>query len=71
MTQIIDKAEEERISELIEKQKRYNVARRIDRQNRSKWLADKTLIEVIHHPARPRDSQCLYGVPAWDEFVYI
>ena len=30
----------------------------------------KVLKEVIHHPSRPRDSQCLLGVRAWDEYVY-
>jgi len=30
----------------------------------------KILKEVIHHPAKPRDSQCLYGVNEWDEYVY-
>lgn len=28
------------------------------------------LKEVIHHPSRPRDSICLYGISAWDEYIY-
>ncbi len=26
--------------------------------------------EIIHHPSRPRDSICLYGIAAYDEIVY-
>ena len=26
--------------------------------------------EIIHHPARPRDSICLYGIAAYEEIVY-
>ena len=26
--------------------------------------------EIIHHPARPRDSICLYGIRAYEEIVY-
>jgi len=26
--------------------------------------------EIIHHPAKPRTSTCLYEIPAWDEYVY-
>ncbi len=26
--------------------------------------------EIIHHPARLRDSQCLYGKSAYDEIIY-
>jgi len=28
------------------------------------------LKEVIHHPVCGRDSQCLYGKPAYDTYVY-
>jgi len=28
------------------------------------------LKEVIHHPRQPRTSQCLYGIKAWDEYIY-
>jgi len=37
---------------------------------KSHYTRPKILKEVIHHPARPKDSQCLYGVLAWDEYVY-
>jgi len=30
----------------------------------------KILKKVIHHSAWPRNSQCLYGKPAWDEYIY-
>lgn len=26
--------------------------------------------QIIHHPARPRDSVCLYGIAAYEEVVY-
>ena len=26
--------------------------------------------KIIHHPARPRDSICLYGIRAYEEIVY-
>jgi len=36
-----------------------------------KWcVRPKILKEIIHHPAKLRDSQCLYGSSAWDEYVY-
>lgn len=70
MVQMIDKAEEEWLSRLVERQKCLNTARAFDKQRRSKWLSGKTLVEVIHHSAQPRDSQCLYGIAAWDEYVY-
>ncbi len=30
----------------------------------------KIIKEVIHHPARGRDSICLYGIAAYDEIIY-
>lgn len=30
----------------------------------------RVLKEVVHHPAKPRTSQCLYGIKAWDEYIY-
>ena len=39
-------------------------------ENEQPETKKKKLVRVIHHLARPRDSQCLYGAPAWDEYVY-
>ncbi|KKK72163.1 hypothetical protein LCGC14_2906650 [marine sediment metagenome] len=36
-----------------------------------RWCArPKVLKEVIHHKAALRDSQCLYGSKAYDQYVY-
>ncbi len=36
-----------------------------------KWCArPKVLKGVIHHKAVPRDSQCLYGSKAYDQYIY-
>lgn len=36
-----------------------------------RWCSrPKILKEIIHHSAVPRDSQCLYGARAYDEYIY-
>ena len=37
-----------------------------------KKYCDRLIIikEIIHHPARGRDSICLYGIAAYEEVVY-
>ncbi|HDY67350.1 hypothetical protein LCGC14_3046980 [marine sediment metagenome] len=69
----ITRAEIEYLSRELKNQEMQNEINFLTKELRlyQKWCArPKVLKEVIHHKSVPRDSQCLYGCEAYDEYIY-